>query len=180
MHTLQAMGDQAALVRITEESAAWQFAERVRRAASPWLVDVVQAYASVAVFFDLEQTGYAAVAASLDPLAEVAEGDAGATTGTLHRIPCCYYFPLDLPRIADPDALLARLAETARAHDILRVKGYVEVAGKPMRMLVQGVGQRLRRDFDRPWAAGEARRSRLVVIGGKGLDRDAIETTLRA
>ena len=57
---------------------------------------------------------------------------------------------LDLPAVADPDALLARLGEATRAHDILRVKGYVEVAGKPMRLLVQGVGQRLRRDFDRP------------------------------
>jgi cobalamin biosynthesis protein CobW len=89
-------------------------------------------------------------------------------------------FVVDLPRIADPDALLTRLAETARAHDILRVKGYVEVAGKPMRMLVQGVGQRLRRDFDRPWAPGEARRGRLVVIGERGLDRGAIESLLGA
>ena len=87
-------------------------------------------------------------------------------------------FVLDLPVVADPDALLARLAETTRAHDILRVKGYVEVAGKPMRMLVQGVGQRLRRDFDRPWAQGEPRRGRLVIIGEKGLDRGAIENML--
>ncbi len=89
-------------------------------------------------------------------------------------------FVLDLPAISDPDALLARLAETARAHDILRVKGYVDVAGKPMRLLVQGVGQRLRRDFDRPWAPGEARRGRLVVIGEKGIDRGAIEAMLGA
>jgi cobalamin biosynthesis protein CobW len=89
-------------------------------------------------------------------------------------------FIIDVPAVADPDALLARLAETTRAHDILRVKGYVEVAGKPMRMLVQGVGQRLRRDFDRPWAPGEARRGRLVVIGEKGLNRSAIETMLGA
>ncbi|HEY3720652.1 MAG TPA: cobalamin biosynthesis protein CobW [Roseiarcus sp.] len=87
-------------------------------------------------------------------------------------------FVLDLPAVADPDALLARLGEATRAHDILRIKGYVEVAGKPMRLLVQGVGQRFRRDFDRSWAPSEARRSRLVVIGEKGLDRAAIETML--
>ena len=87
-------------------------------------------------------------------------------------------FVLELPAVADADALLARLAEVTRAHDILRVKGYVEVFGKPMRLLVQGVGARLRRDFDRPWAAGEARRGRLVVIGEKGLDRAAIEAML--
>ncbi len=89
-------------------------------------------------------------------------------------------FVVDLPAVADPDALIARLAETARAHDVLRVKGYVEVAGKPMRMLVQGVGERLRREFDRPWAPGEARRGRLVVIGEKGIDRTAIEALLEA
>ncbi len=33
-----------------------------------------------------------------------------------------------------------------------------------MRMLVQGVGQRFRRDFERPWGADEPRSSRLVVI----------------
>jgi len=89
-------------------------------------------------------------------------------------------FVLDLPAVADPDALLRRLAETTRAHDILRVKGYVEVSGKPMRLLVQGVGQRLRRDFDRPWAQGEARRGRLVVIGEKGIDRGAVAAMLGA
>ena len=67
-------------------------------------------------------------------------------------------FVLDLPAVADPDALLARLGDATRAHDILRVKGYVEVTGKPMRLLVQGVGQRFRRDFDRAWARGEPRR----------------------
>ena len=40
-----------------------------------------------------------------------------------------------------------------------------------MRLLVQGVGRRFRRDFDRPWGADEARASRLVVIGEKGVDR---------
>ena len=76
--------------------------------------------------------------------------------------------------------MIARIAETSRVHDILRVKGYLDVAGKPMRLLVQGVGQRIRRDFDRPWAPGEARRGRLVVIGEKGIDRGAIETMLGA
>jgi cobalamin biosynthesis protein CobW len=62
----------------------------------------------------------------------------------------------------------------------LRVKGWVEVAGKPMRLLVQGVGPRIRRDFDRPWAPGETRRGRLVVIGEKGLDRGAIRAMMGA
>ena len=58
------------------------------------------------------------------------------------------------------------------------MKGFVEVAGKPMRLLVQGVGTRFQHHYDRPWKADEARASRLVVIGRKGLDRDAIAQRL--
>ena len=68
----------------------------------------------------------------------------------------------------------------SRGADILRVKGFIEVAGKPLRMLVQGVGQRFRRDFDRPWGVGEPRLSRLVVIAERGVDREAVALALGA
>jgi len=87
-------------------------------------------------------------------------------------------FVLDIPATADPAALLAQLAVVAEHHDVLRMKGFIEVVGKPMRLLVQGVGQRFRQQFDRPWGLGEDRRSRLVVIGEKGLDRVAITAAL--
>ena len=63
---------------------------------------------------------------------------------------------------------------------MLRMKGFLEVDGKPMRLLVQGVGGRFRHQFDRPWKPGEPRAGRLVVIGEKGLDRAAIEAALAA
>ncbi|PKP75754.1 MAG: cobalamin biosynthesis protein CobW [Alphaproteobacteria bacterium HGW-Alphaproteobacteria-6] len=70
---------------------------------------------------------------------------------------------IDLPEIADPEALKAAIIRLAREQDILRVKGHVAVRGKPMRMLVQAVGERVRAQYDRPW--GDAPRvSRLVVI----------------
>jgi cobalamin biosynthesis protein CobW len=87
-------------------------------------------------------------------------------------------FVLDIPATSDPAGLLAHLAAVAERHDVLRMKGFIEVAGKPMRLLVQGVGQRFRQQFDRPWGADEDRRSRLVVIGEKGLDRAAIAAAL--
>jgi cobalamin biosynthesis protein CobW len=87
-------------------------------------------------------------------------------------------FVVDLPAVSDPAALVARLASVAEAHDVLRMKGFVDVPGKPMRLLVQGVGGRFRHHFDRPWKPGEARASRLVVIGEKGLDRAAITAAL--
>ncbi|MBJ6870635.1 GTP-binding protein, partial [Vibrio cholerae] len=60
------------------------------------------------------------------------------------------------------------------AHDILRIKGFAEIEGKPMRLLIQGVGARLQHQFDRAWRPNESRQGRIVVIGQKGLDRDAI------
>jgi cobalamin biosynthesis protein CobW len=89
-------------------------------------------------------------------------------------------FAVDVGEIGDAAAFARRLSETAAAHDVLRAKGYVAVAGKPMRLLVQGVGQRVRHEFDRAWKPGENRASRLVVIGEKGIDRAAIEAMLRA
>lgn len=81
--------------------------------------------------------------------------------------------------VADVDALVAGLNATIAAHDILRVKGMVSVAGKPSRLVVQAVGPRIQHYFDRAWKDGEARRTQLVVIGQKGLDRAAIEDALK-
>jgi len=83
-------------------------------------------------------------------------------------------FVVDLAPASDPEQLVGLLTQVASAHDVLRMKGFVEVAGKPMRLLVQGVGARFQHHYDRPWKAGEARASRLVVIGRKGLDRASI------
>ena len=70
---------------------------------------------------------------------------------------------IDLPEVADIDALTAAIQRLAREQHILRVKGHVAVAGKPLRLLVQAVGERVRVQFDRPWGAG-VRLSQLVVI----------------
>ncbi len=89
-------------------------------------------------------------------------------------------FVVALDPVPEPDAFLRRLAEVAATHDVLRMKGFIAVPGKPMRLLVQGVGARVEKRFDRPWAANEAREGRLVVIGEKGLDAAAIRAALAA
>jgi cobalamin biosynthesis protein CobW len=86
-------------------------------------------------------------------------------------------FIVDLPVFASPQQLVERLARAAEAHDILRMKGFVDIAGKPMRLLVQGVGSRIQHHYDRKWS-GE-RRGRLVVIAEKGFDRNAISELIR-
>ena len=83
-------------------------------------------------------------------------------------------FVLPLPETAHPDALLAQLQEVAAAHGVLRMKGFAPVAGKPMRLAIQGVGTRFGHAFDRAWRPGEERLGHLVVIGQTGMDRDAI------
>jgi cobalamin biosynthesis protein CobW len=70
---------------------------------------------------------------------------------------------IEMGEVTDPEALQEAIRRLAREQDILRVKGYVAVAGKPMRMLVQAVGERVRAQYDRPWGAAE-RATRLVVI----------------
>ena len=71
---------------------------------------------------------------------------------------------VELPEQTDPSDLVAKIERLAKDLNILRVKGYAAVQGKPMRLLVQAVGARVRHQYDRPWEPGEERRSRLVVI----------------
>ena len=87
-------------------------------------------------------------------------------------------FVVEIPTVADPQDLAARVAKAAEEENVLRVKGFVEVGGKPMRLLLQAVGPRVNHYYDRAWTAGDERRSKLVVIGLKGLDRPAIEKIL--
>ncbi|MEM7745401.1 MAG: cobalamin biosynthesis protein CobW [Pseudomonadota bacterium] len=86
-------------------------------------------------------------------------------------------FSLTLGEVADANAFAERLAETIRAQGILRLKGFVAVQGKPMRLVVQAVGPRVETYFDRPFGT-DPRATRLVVIGLAGLDRAAIEAAL--
>jgi cobalamin biosynthesis protein CobW len=78
------------------------------------------------------------------------------------------------------DELLARLARAITENDILRVKGFANVAGKDMRLLIQAVGNRIQHYYDRDWRADETRETRLVVIGQKGLDESAVKALLNA
>ncbi|PTX45979.1 cobalamin biosynthesis protein CobW [Gemmobacter caeni] len=85
---------------------------------------------------------------------------------------------IELGEVADPEALQAAIIRLACEQDILRVKGYVAVAGKPMRMLVQAVGARVRAQYDRPWG-DTPRATRLVVIAEHDkVNEAAIRTVL--
>ena len=87
-------------------------------------------------------------------------------------------FVVELSEIGDPGLIAKRITGLAEAHNVLRVKGFAAVAGKPMRLLIQAVGPRVSHYYDRPWRASEPRQGSLVVIGLKGLDRNAVTKSL--
>jgi cobalamin biosynthesis protein CobW len=85
---------------------------------------------------------------------------------------------IELPQ-ADESLLLDALTQLVVQHGILRVKGFAAIPNKPMRLLIQGVGTRFDKHFDRQWGAEEARVTRLVLIGQE-LDAAQLEAQLRA
>lgn len=87
-------------------------------------------------------------------------------------------FVVDLPAVTDPADLASRVAAASAVPNVLRVKGFAEVADKPMRLLVQAVGPRVGHYFDRAWQDAEDRQGRLVVIGLAGIDRAAVERAI--
>ena len=87
-------------------------------------------------------------------------------------------FVVDMAEVSDPAAAARRIASVTEAHNILRIKGFLAVSGKPMRLLIQSVGPRVSHYYDKPWAASEPRQGSLVVIGLKGLDRAAVTKSL--
>lgn len=65
----------------------------------------------------------------------------------------------------EPTQLIERLKKLAAEQKIYRIKGFAEVSGKPMRLVIQGVGRRCDTYFDRRWRDDEERRTTLVFIG---------------
>ncbi len=84
---------------------------------------------------------------------------------------------LELPEVESSDQLIAQLKNLVEENDIYRIKGFLAVKGKAMRMVLQGVGPRFEAYFDQPWADENSRKSQLVIIG-KDLDKSKLESAL--
>jgi cobalamin biosynthesis protein CobW len=78
----------------------------------------------------------------------------------------------------DPQQLRHKLEMLFAEQEIYRVKGFVAVPNKSMRLVVQGVGNRLEHFYDRPWRNDEPRQTKLVFIG-PGIDPAVIESHLK-
>ncbi len=84
-----------------------------------------------------------------------------------------------LNRSFNPITLQTQLQQLAQEQDIYRIKGFISVPNKAMRLVLQGVGTRFEQFYDRPWKPGELQQTRLVFIGRK-LNPTAIESQLAA
>ena len=73
-------------------------------------------------------------------------------------------FVLEFDLIENQSLFEEKIQRFINVYNILRVKGYVEIKDKPMRLLVQAVGSRLRTQFDKMWGKNEKKKSRLVFI----------------
>ena len=82
-----------------------------------------------------------------------------------------------LDRTFEPQKLKQQLQTLVQQQEIFRVKGFVAVKDKPMRLVMQGVGNRFEQFYDRPWKPEETRQTRLVFIG-KDLKSSDIESQL--
>jgi inhibitor of KinA len=99
------LGDAAVLAYLPDEVAAQRFAAAARAVELPGRLDVVAAYASVAVYFDPGVTTLAAVTAMLHHLETAESGP--PTEPRHHQLPCCYELNLDLTRVAEHTGLTA-------------------------------------------------------------------------
>jgi len=86
-------------------------------------------------------------------------------------------FSVELPEVEEA-LLLKALNDLVERHGVLRIKGFAAIPGKPMRLLIQGVGKRFDKHFDRAWKGDEVRASHLVIIGQE-LDQAVISNELR-
>ena len=73
--------------------------------------------------------------------------------------------PVTLDKAFEPKALVKRLTQIASEQEIYRIKGFVSVPNKPMRLVLNGVGNRFDYFYDRPWRADEIRQTKLIAIG---------------
>ena len=88
-------------------------------------------------------------------------------------------FTIELGEIKNIDKLEKDLLSVVKKYNILRVKGFIYNPEKSMRQVIQGVGPRFTKYFDRPWKEDEVKSTRLVIIGLQDINPEQIESELK-
>ena len=76
----------------------------------------------------------------------------------------------------DGEKLLAEIKQLVNDSTIYRVKAILALPGKPLKQVLQGVGDRFDSYFENPW--GDEQRASKVVLIGKNLDPEQIKSSL--
>lgn len=82
--------------------------------------------------------------------------------------------------VVDKVKLMQALHHVVQEHTVYRVKGFVAIPQKPMRLVVHGVGKRFDSYFDRLWKPDEVAHTHLVLIGRELNSADLHEQLSRA
>lgn len=107
----QPLGDQALLAYCADENTAWRWASVLRNRGFAWVVDIVQAYTSVAVFIDADQID---LLEAKERLSQEKIGTGIEVEPRSFVVPCCYELGLDLERVAQHQQL--SIAEVIALH----------------------------------------------------------------
>ena len=83
---------------------------------------------------------------------------------------------ISIPEIDDQDAFINRLKDQAKAHGLLRAKGFLKVKGKALPLVVQAVGARVDHYYGGSLDGDDGQ---LVLIGLKTIDLDQLTDALQ-
>ena len=86
---------------------------------------------------------------------------------------------ITLPGECEPKALIKILSKLVENYEIYRIKGFVHVVDKPMRLVLQGVGNSFNTFYDRFWNSDELKETKLVLIGYE-LEKEKINQELQS
>ena len=84
---------------------------------------------------------------------------------------------ITIEKAYEPKQLVKTLTKLVQDNEIYRIKGFVHVPNKPMRLVLQGVGDRFDFFYDRLWRNDESKQTRLVFIG-RELNQQTIQQEL--
>ena len=86
---------------------------------------------------------------------------------------------ITLPGECEPKALIKILSKLVENYEIYRIKGFVHVVDKPMRLVLQGIGNSFNTFYDRFWNSDELKETKLVLIGYE-LEKEKINQELQS
>lgn len=95
-----------------------------------------------------------------------------------HHHDAFHSLSFSLPADQDIEQTLARLPEVINELGILRVKGFLHHPRASRREVLQAVGPRIQRYYDRPWHENEVPSSELILIAEVKVDLEAAKTLL--